>query len=69
MAPEFERAAKDLEPDFQLAQINTEAEQAVGTRLGIRAIPTLILFRNGQEAARQSGAIRRQAIVAWARSH
>lgn len=67
MAPEFEAAAKDLEPDFRLAKINTETEQAVATKLHIRSIPALILFRGGKEVARQAGAVSRSAIVAWAR--
>lgn len=67
MAPEFEAAAKELEPDYRLAKINTETEQAISTQLHIRSIPTLILFRRGREVARQAGAMSRNAIVDWAR--
>ena len=54
MAPHFEAAAKQLEPQVRFAKVNTENEQAVGGRFGIRSIPTLIAFRNGREIARQS---------------
>lgn len=67
MAPAFEAAARHLEPTIRLGKIDTEAEQAIAGRHGIRSIPTMILFRRGREIARQSGAMPEQAIVAWAR--
>jgi thioredoxin 2 len=69
MAPAFEQAAAQLEPRIRLAKLNTEAEQAIGGQLGIRSIPTLALFRNGQEIARQPGAMGAADIVRWATMH
>lgn len=69
MAPEFEQAAGRLEPRVRLAKLNTEVEQAIGARLGIRSIPTLIIFRNGQEVARQPGAMGAADIVRWVEAH
>jgi len=69
MAPAFEQAAAQLEPRMRLAKLNTEAEQAIGAQLGIRSIPTLALFRNGQEIARQPGAMGAADIVRWASMH
>jgi len=68
MAPAFAQAARQLEPDFRLAKVNTEDEQALATRFGIRSIPTLMIFRGGREVARQSGAMDAAGIVRWARS-
>ncbi|HXK58025.1 MAG TPA: thioredoxin TrxC, partial [Gammaproteobacteria bacterium] len=45
MAPAFEQAAVRLEPHVRLAKLNTENEQSIGARFGIRSIPTLALFR------------------------
>jgi len=67
MAPAFAQAAATLEPQFRLAKVNTEAEQGLAAQFGIRSIPTLILFRNGREAARQAGATGAVDIVRWAR--
>jgi thioredoxin 2 len=67
MAPEFEHAAGELEPDFRLGKVDTDAEPSLGNRFNIRGIPTLILFRNAREQARHSGAMRASDIVAWAR--
>lgn len=69
MAPQFEAAARTLEPHVRLAKIDTEAQPDLGARFGIRSIPTLILFRHGRELARQSGAIGAAEIVRWARGH
>jgi len=68
MAPQFERAAMELEPVFRLAKIDTEAQPALGSRFGIRSIPTLILFNGGREIARQPGAMSAPEIIRWARS-
>ncbi|WP_066155065.1 thioredoxin TrxC [Hydrogenophaga pseudoflava] len=69
MAPQFEAAAKQLEPHVRLAKVNTEEAQALGARLNIRSIPTLALYVNGREVARQPGAMGAADIVRWTRSH
>ena len=65
MAPQFERAAQQLEPAVRLGKLNTDQEQALAGQFGIRGIPTMILFRNGREVARQSGAIDAARIAQW----
>ena len=65
MAPQFEAAAADLEPRVRLAKLNTEESPQVSARLGIRSIPTLILFHRGRELSRQSGAMGRGDLVRW----
>ena len=65
MAPAFVQAAHQLEPRYRLAKLNTEETQEIAARLGIRSIPTLIIFRNGQEVARQSGAMDTGNLVRW----
>jgi thioredoxin 2 len=68
MAPHFEKAAAELEPDVRLAELNTEVEQAVAARYGIRSIPTLVVFRRGEEIARQSGAMDGPGLIRWVRA-
>ena len=69
MAPDFERAAVDLEPGVRLAKLNTEQAQAIATRFNIRSIPTLVVFRNGREISRQSGAMQYAQLMEWVRAH
>jgi thioredoxin 2 len=69
MAPAFEQAAAQLEPDLRLSKVNTEEAQNLAARLQIRSIPTLALFVGGREVARQPGAMGAADIVRWARAH
>lgn len=65
MAPQFERAASDLKSRLQFAKVDTEASPRLAARFGIRSIPSLILFRSGNEVARVSGAMDARAITNW----
>jgi len=68
MAPHFERAAADLEPHMRLAKVDTQSEPTLAQRFNIRSIPTLALFRQGREIARQAGAMDTAGTVRWARA-
>ena len=65
MAPAFEQASADLQPTVRLAKLNTEDENDVGARLNIRSIPTMVIFKNGKEVARQAGAMSTADIKSW----
>jgi len=65
MAPHFERAAAEHAGRVLFAKLDTEAVPATAQRFGIQAIPTLILFREGQEIARQSGALTSPQLATW----
>ena len=69
MAPEFAKAAAQLEPLVRLGKLDTEANPVLATRFGIRSIPTMAVFLHGREIARHSGAIPLQAIVQWVNQH
>ena len=65
MAPGYERAAAAMKPRVRFAKLDTEAAPGVAGRYGIRSIPTLILFNQGKEAARISGAMDARGIQSW----
>ena len=67
-APIFEQAAAQLAGHCRLAKLDSEANQQLSGQLGIRSIPSLILFRDGKEVARQSGAFPLQQLLAWLKS-
>ena len=69
MAPQFEQAAGQMEPQVRFAKLDTEEAQATAARFGIRSIPTLILFRDGREIARQPGAMGAADIVRWVQAN
>ncbi|MCV6589766.1 MAG: thioredoxin TrxC [Marinobacterium sp.] len=64
-APIFNMAATQFEPKLRLAKLDTEAEQGIATQWQIRSIPTLILFRNGREIDRLSGAVPLPQLKQW----
>ena len=65
MAPAFQQAAARLEPRCRLAKVNTESEPMLANQFGIRSIPTLVIFKNGKEVARQSGAMDLNGLLGW----
>jgi thioredoxin 2 len=67
MAPAYEQAAAQLEPSVRVLKANTEAMPNLSARFSIRSIPTLALFVDGREVARQAGAMGASDIVRWVR--
>lgn len=68
MAPAYHQAAQRLEPRMRLLKVDTENARDLSARYNIRSIPTLALFQNGREVARQPGAMDTGNIVAWAQA-
>ena len=68
MAPAYEKAAAQLEPQVILAKLNTEEAPQVAGRFGIQSIPTLVAFKGGREVARQPGAMSQPQIEQWVRT-
>ena len=69
MAPVFEKAATELQPQVRLAKVNTEEELGLASQYGIRSIPTIVLYRQGKEVARMAGAMDLENLLAWTRQH
>jgi thioredoxin 2 len=65
MAPVLDRVAERSRTRIQVGKVNTDEEQVLAQRFGIRSIPTLILFREGRELARQSGAVDAATLGRW----
>jgi thioredoxin 2 len=65
MAPAYEQAAIAMETRVRFARVNTDEAQQVAQNFDIRSIPTMILFRDGQEVARHSGAMMAGDIERW----
>jgi len=66
MAPNFEQASRNLAPTAQFVKINTEVNPNISAQFGIRSIPTMIVFKNGVEVERLSGALPTEQIVTLA---
>jgi len=62
--PEFEAASRE-NPQAVFLKVNTETEQALSAKLGIRGIPCTIVFDGGREVKRQAGAMDRAGLGRW----
>ena len=69
MAPFFEAAAAELEPNVRFAKVNTDENPMLSQRYGISSIPTTAVFKGGQEVARQPGAMNLPQLMQWLRPH
>ena len=69
MAPAFAEASAQLAPNVILAKLNTEVAQQTAAQFGIRSIPSIIMFKQGKEVARQAGALNTQQIIQWAQAN
>ena len=68
-APTFKQAASQLEPNARFIKIETEAEQTISAKYSILSIPTLVMFKNGQEIDRVSGALSIKDLTHWIKNH
>lgn len=64
-APTFHQAASQLQGRCRLGKLDSEAHRQLAGQLGIRSIPSLLLFKGGREVARQSGALPLAQLLAW----
>lgn len=62
LAPELEKLAKEWKDQVTIIKINTDEKQHLANRYQISGIPTLILFKDGQEVKRTSGAMPLQGL-------
>jgi thioredoxin 2 len=64
MAPQFEQAARQA-PQVRFVKVDSDANPKASVANRIRSIPTLVLFRDGREVARQSGAMSARDLLRW----
>jgi thioredoxin 2 len=69
MAPAFEEVSKTIGLQAQFVKVNTEENQALASGYGIQSIPTLIVFKHGQEVERLSGALSSVQLQSWVRQY
>jgi thioredoxin 2 len=67
MAPVYERAAPEFEPEVRFLKVDTEREPELASRYNIRSIPTLMLFKKGAMIAQRAGAVDANSLRTWLR--
>ena len=69
IAPILDEVSKDYDGKLRVAKMNVDENRDVPTKYGIRGIPTLMLFKNGQLAATKVGALSKAQLTAFIDSH
>ena len=69
MAPVFSQAASEMATQFRFAKVDTEQAQDIAALYNIRSIPTMIMFKNGQEINRVAGAMDQSGLKRWLSAH
>ena len=65
IAPALEEIAKELDGKVKIVKMNVDENPRVPGQFGIRGIPALLLFKNGQVAAQKVGAQPKGQLMAW----
>jgi thioredoxin 1 len=69
IAPILDEVSKDYDGKLRIAKMNVDENRDVPAKYGIRGIPTLMLFKNGELAATKVGALSKAQLTAFIDSH
>jgi thioredoxin 1 len=65
IAPALEEISEEMNGQVKIAKLNIDENQNMAMKYGVRSIPTLILFKDGQPVATQIGAAPKNKLAAW----
>lgn len=65
LAPNYQAAAEQFGGGMRFFKVNADKAQELGRRLGVRGIPALFLFRQGDLVSQKAGALPAQTLVSW----
>ena len=65
IGPSLEEISDEMKDQITVAKVNIDENPVTPTKYGVRGIPTMLVFKDGQAAATKVGAISKPAIVEW----
>jgi thioredoxin 1 len=65
IAPSLEEIATEMQGKVKVAKLNVDENPAVAGKYGVRSIPTLLLFKNGELTSQKVGAMPKGELVKW----
>ncbi|MCB2009941.1 MAG: thioredoxin, partial [Geminicoccaceae bacterium] len=65
IAPHLEELSKELGEQVEVVKVNIDENPLTPTKYGVRGIPTLMLFKNGEVTATKVGALPKSKLVEW----
>ena len=69
IAPTIEEMAQEYDGQVQVVKVNVDESRAIAAKMGIRGIPTLMMFNGGQLAATKVGALTRSQMSDFIKAH
>ena len=68
IGPSLEEISEEMGEKVKITKVNIDENPDIAAQFGVRSIPTLILFKDGQPASMQVGAKPKNALVDWINS-
>lgn len=68
IGPSLEEISREMDGKLKIVKLNIDENPMVPTKYGVRSIPTLLLFKDGQVAATKIGALPKQQLADWIQS-
>lgn len=65
IAPALEELASEMDDQIVVAKVNIDENPLTPTKYGVRGIPTLMMFKNGEVAATKVGAVAKSKLFEW----
>ena len=69
LSPIIEEVAKEQGTKVKVVKVNVDDAVEIATKVGIRSIPTLMLFKNGKSVDTKVGALQKTALLEWIENH
>ena len=69
LAPLLKQVKEDLGKDIRIIKIDVDKNQSLASRFQVRGVPTMLLFKKGQQLWRQSGVVQKKDIISVIKSH
>ncbi len=68
IGPSLEEIAKEMEGKVKVAKFNIDENPDMTVKLGVQSIPTLMVFKNGQQVSKKVGAAPKSELIRWINS-
>lgn len=65
VAPALKKISVDRAGKLRIVKVNVDEEPSISAKLGVKGIPTMVLYNKGKEVARQVGALPEKKITLW----
>lgn len=65
IGPVLEELSTEMDGKVKIAKVNVDEDSAIAAQLGVRGIPALFIFKNGQVVSNRAGAAPKAALESW----